>query len=105
MLLSTTSTIEGHTITSYLGLVYGETINGINFMKDIGAGFRNFVGGRSAGYESELLEARNTCMDEMIRRAQDLGADGIVGININVEALGQGNMILVNVVGTAVRFS
>lgn len=103
MILSTTDKIEGKEIKEYLGLVYGETVNGINFVKDLGAGIRNIVGGRSSGYEDELVKAREYCIKEMTERAVRLGADAIVGINFNVEAFGQGNMMLINAVGTAVK--
>ncbi|CDZ75161.1 Hypothetical protein ING2D1G_1021 [Peptoniphilus sp. ING2-D1G] len=103
MILTTTCKIENREISEYLGLVFGESVNGINFIKDMGAGFRNFVGGRSKGYEEEVIEARNDCINEMVSRAQRMGADAIVGIVFDFEALGQGNMILLNVSGTAVK--
>lgn len=103
MIITTTNKIEGKEIVEYLGLVYGETVNGINFVKDFGAGIRNLVGGRSAGYETELVSSREDAIEEMTKRATKLGADAIVGVNINVEVLGQGTMLLVNVVGTAVK--
>lgn len=104
MILTTTEKVEGKEISEYLGLVFGETVNGINFVKDFGAGLRNFVGGRSKGYEEEMINSRNDCMNEMIRRAKEIQADGIVGIKFDFESMGQGNMILVNVTGTAVKF-
>ena len=104
MILTTTEKVEGKEISEYLGLVFGETVNGINFVKDFGAGLRNFVGGRSKGYEEEMINSRNDCMNEMIRRAKEIQADGIVGIKFDFESMGQGNMILVNVTGTALKF-
>lgn len=104
MILTTTEKVEDKEISEYLGLVFGETVNGINFVKDFGAGLRNFVGGRSKGYEEEMISSRNDCMNEMIRRAKEIQADGIVGIKFDFESMGQGNMILVNVTGTAVKF-
>ncbi len=104
MILTTTCKIENREISQYLGLVFGESVNGINVIKDIGAGFRNFVGGRSKGYEDEMLEARNDCINEMVERAQRMGADAIVGIAFDFQGLGQaGSMILLNVSGTAVK--
>ena len=103
MLLSTTSQIEGKKITAYHGIVFGETVHGINIVKDIGAGLRNIVGGRSAGYEDEVMEARNEILEEMTTRAEQLGANAIVAIRFNFEAMGAGgNMLMVNCSGTAV---
>ncbi|EGY79888.1 YbjQ family protein [Peptoniphilus indolicus] len=103
MIITTTDKIEGKEIVEYLGVVFGETVNGINFVKDFGAGIRNLVGGRSAGYEEELVSSREDAIAEMTSRATKIGADAIVGLKMNVEAFGQGNMLLVNVIGTAVK--
>jgi len=103
MIHSTTPTIEGRTITRYHGVVTGEAILGANIFKDLFAGIRDIVGGRSAAYEKELQRARQIAMDEMSHRAQSLGANAVVGIDIDYETLGQnGGMMMVAVSGTAV---
>ena len=102
MLVTTTPTVEGYPVTQYLRVVCGETIAGVNVLKDMAAGFRNFVGGRSQTYETELIQARA----EMVQRAQELGAEGVVGVDIDYETLGSDNgMLMVTASGTAVRFS
>lgn len=105
MIVTTTPTVEGHTITQYIRIVAGETIVGINMFKDIGAGFRNIVGGRSAAYEGEVLRAREEALGEMVQRAIELGANGVVGVDIDYESLGQGGMMMVSASGTAVQLS
>lgn len=103
MILSTTPTIEGRPIRDYRGVVTGETIIGANFLKDFMAGIRDFVGGRSSAYERVLREAKDTSMKEMEDRAAAMGANAIVGIDIDYETIGQGNsMLMVAVSGTAV---
>lgn len=103
MILSTTPTIEGRTIREYKGVVTGETIIGANFVKDIFAGIRDFVGGRSGSYEKVLREAKETSLKEMTERAEELGANAVVGIDIDYETIGQGNsMLMVATSGTAV---
>lgn len=103
MLLSTTSLIEGRSVTQYLGVVTGEAIIGANIFRDMFATVRDIVGGRSATYERGLAEARNTAMAEMQERAQQLGANAVIGIDIDYEVLGQNNgMLMVAVSGTAV---
>jgi len=83
--------------------VFGEVISGINFIKDIAAGFRNFFGGRSGSYEGELIEARENALREMEQRAEALGANAVVGVDIDYEVLGTGgNMLMVTASGTAV---
>ena len=104
MIVTTTNSVEGHQIAQYLRVVSGETIVGINMFKDIGAGFRNIVGGRSAAYEGEVQRARETALGEMVQRAIELGAQGVVGVDIDYESLGQGGMMMVCASGTAVRF-
>ena len=104
MIVTTTNSVEGHQIAQYLRVVSGETIVGINMFKDIGAGFRNIVGGRSAAYEGEVQQARETALGEMVQRAIELGAQGVVGVDIDYESLGQGGMMRVCASGTAVRF-
>lgn len=104
MILSTTPTIEGHTIKEYKGVVTGETIIGANFIKDFFAGIRDALGGRSKSYEKVLAEARDESMREMQERAFMLGANAIVGIDIDYETVGEGNsMLMVAVSGTAVN--
>ena len=103
MILTTTPQIEGHTIREYKGIVTGETIIGANFVKDFFAGIRDIVGGRSGSYEKVLIEAKETSMKEMTERAQRLGANAIVGIDIDYETVGQnGSMLMVATSGTAV---
>ena len=104
MIVTTTGTVEGRPVTEYLRVVAGETVVGINMFKDIGAGFRNLVGGRSAGYEGEINGAREQALGEMVQRAIELGAEGVVGVKIDYESLGQGGMVMVTAAGTAVRF-
>ena len=103
MILTTTPTIEGQPIREYKGVVTGETIIGANFWKDIKASIRDLVGGRSASYERVLREAKETSMREMEERARAMGANAIVGIDIDYETIGEGNsMLMVATSGTAV---
>ena len=103
MIVTTTQEIEGYRITGYYGIVFGEVITGVNFLRDIGAGIRNFIGGRSAGYENELLAARSEALQEMEKRASEMGAHAIVGVDLDYETLGaDGSMIMVTASGTAV---
>lgn len=104
MILTTTPDIEGYKILEYKGLVTGETIIGANFIKDFFAGIRDIVGGRSKSYEKVLQEGKETSVREMMQRAQELGANAIVGIDIDYETVGQGgSMLMVACSGTAVR--
>ena len=106
MILTTTPTIEGRTIAEYKGVVFGEVISGVNFFKDFAAGIRNFIGGRSGSYEDELVKARANAMEEMASRAFSMGADAVVGIDIDYEVLGQDNgMLMVTASGTAVKLA
>ncbi|NLD34105.1 MAG: putative heavy metal-binding protein [Clostridiales bacterium] len=103
MIITTTPTVEGRQIADYQGIVFGEVITGINVLKDIGAGLRNFFGGRSQGYEEELLHAREQSLLEMQQRAQQLGAHAVVGVKMDYEVLGADNgMLMVTCSGTAV---
>ena len=103
MILSTTPTIEGHTIREYKGVVTGETIIGANFVKDFFAGIRDIVGGRSASYEKVLREAKDSALQEMMERANMMGANAIVGIDLDYETIGaNGSMLMVAASGTAV---
>ena len=103
MLLSTTPTIEGSPIREYKGVVTGETIIGANVFKDFMAGLRDFFGGRSGTYEKVLAEAKDTSLSEMAERARQLGANAVVGIDLDYETIGQGNsMLMVTCSRTAV---
>src|SRR5262245_16810140 len=102
MLVVTTHHIEGKRITKYHGVVSGEAILGANIFRDFFAGIRDIVGGRSGSYEKELGKARKIAIDEMTERAEELGANAIVGIDIDYETVGQGSMLMVAVSGTAV---
>ncbi|MDO5443289.1 MAG: heavy metal-binding domain-containing protein [Bacteroidia bacterium] len=103
MILTTTPTVEGRLIKEYRGVVFGEVVNGVNFLKDFRASVRNFIGGRSSSYESELIDARSKALQEMADRACRLGANAVVGINVAYEALGEANgMLMVTASGTAV---
>ncbi len=102
MILTTTPNVEGYPVKNYLGLVCGEVISGVNFVKDFAAGLSNFFGGRSGTYEDELIQARESAVNEMAQRAAQMGANAVVGIDIDYEVLGQGNMLMVTASGTAV---
>jgi uncharacterized protein YbjQ (UPF0145 family) len=102
MLVSTTTIIEGHPVKDYLGVVAGETILGANIFRDIGAQIRNITGGRAAGYEKELRKARESAIEEMTVMALELGADAIIGVDIDYETVG-GAMLMVTASGTAVK--
>lgn len=103
MLLTTTPTIEGHNITDYHGVVTGEAILGANVFRDLFAGIRDIVGGRSAAYEKALAEARQTAMDEMAAKASELGGNAVIGVDLDYEVVGsRGGMLMVSASGTAV---
>lgn len=104
MLITTTPSIEGKQITEYLGIVFGEVVSGVDFVKDFTAGLSNFFGGRSGTYEDELIRAREQAMNEMQQRAYQMGADAVVGVDVDYEVLGTNNgMLMVTASGTAVR--
>jgi uncharacterized protein YbjQ (UPF0145 family) len=106
MILTTTPTIEGRSIAEYKGVVFGEVISGVNFIRDFKASIRNIVGGRSGSYENELIKARSQALDEMAARAAQLGGDAVVGIDIDYEVLGENNgMLMVTASGTAVKLA
>lgn len=106
MLLTTTNTLEGKKITEYKGLVSGETIIGANIFKDLFAGIRDIVGGRSGSYERVLREAKENALAEMQENARKLGANAIVGIDLDYETIGSGgSMLMVTAAGTAVVVS
>ena len=103
MIVTTTPSIEGRQIQDYLGVVFGEVIAGVDFIKDFTAGLTNFFGGRSHGYEEELTNARQAVLRELESRAAQMGADAVVGVKMDYEVLGTGNnMLMVTVSGTAV---
>ena len=104
MIVTTTPTIEGHPIEAYLGIVTGEAILGAHIGRDIRAVFTDIVGGRSGAYEKELRKAREIAFEEIQQAAKDLGANAVVGIDIDYEVVGEkGGMLMVSVSGTAVR--
>ena len=106
MILTTTPSVEGHSIAEYKGVVFGEVVAGVNFLRDIGASIRNFIGGRSGSYEDELIKARTQALNEMSERAFQLGANAVVGIDIDYEVLGEGGgMLMVTASGTAVKIA
>ncbi len=103
MIVTTTPNIEGKTIVEYKGIVFGEVISGVNVIKDFAAGLSNFFGGRSTTYEDELINARHNAIYEMEQRALRLGANAVVGVDIDYEVLGADNgMLMVTASGTAV---
>jgi uncharacterized protein YbjQ (UPF0145 family) len=104
MLVTTTNSVEGRPVAAYLGVVTGEVIVGANIFKDLFAGIRDIVGGRSGAYESTLREARATALNELEAEARALGADAVVGVDLDYEVLGQGgSMLMVSASGTAVK--
>jgi uncharacterized protein YbjQ (UPF0145 family) len=103
MIISTTHVIEGRPVSEYLGVVTGEAIMGANIFKDLFAGVRDIVGGRSAAYEEELRKARRIALEELGDEAQRLGADAVIGVDLDYETVGQGSMLMVTASGTAVR--
>ena len=106
MILTTTPSVEGRTIREYNGVVFGEVITGVNFIRDLAASIRNVIGGRSGSYEEELIKARNQAMEELEQRARELGADAVVGIDVDYEVLGADNgMLMVTASGTAVKLA
>ena len=105
MLNTTTHNIDGNDIKEYLGVVTGEAISGANFLKDLMASLRDFVGGRSEAYEQELSKARNIAFEEMNNKAKEMGANAVVGIDIDYGTIGDtGSMLMVSVNGTAVKY-
>ena len=105
MLVTTTSTLEGREIVDYLGIVSGETIIGANLFKDFFAGIRDIVGGRSGSYEDVLREAKETALREMSEQAERMGANAVIGVDLDYETVGRsGSMLMVTAAGTAVRY-
>lgn len=103
MLTTTTSTLEGKTITTYHGVVSGEAIMGANIVRDLFASVTDVIGGRSSAYEEKLIESREVAMEEMIERAQLKGANAVIGISLDFETIGQGMMMCI-ATGTAVTY-
>jgi uncharacterized protein YbjQ (UPF0145 family) len=103
MIVTTTAGVDGYKITDYKGIVFGEVVSGVNFIKDFAAGLTNFFGGRSGSYEEELMQAREDALREMEGRAASRGANAVVGVKLDYEVLGQGgNMLMVIASGMAV---
>lgn len=103
MILSTTSTLEGHTVKQYHGIIVGEAVLGANVFKDLFASIRDIVGGRSGAYEKEFAKARQVAFQELEQNARQLGANAVIGIDIDYDSVGQGgSMLMVSVSGTAV---
>ena len=106
MILTTTTSIEGRSVESYLGIVCGEVIIGANIFRDLFAGIRDIVGGRAGAYEDALDGARSQAMEEMQAKAARLGASAIIGIDLDYEVIGQnGSMLMVSATGTAVKLA
>lgn len=105
MIVTTTPTVQGQDIKQYLGIVTGEAILGANIFRDFFAGIRDIVGGRSAAYERELNKAREIAIAEMSEQAASLGANAIVGVDLDYETIGQGSMLMVSASGTAVTLA
>lgn len=106
MISTTTNAIEGKRIVEYKGIVFGEVISGVNFVRDFAAGLTNFFGGRSNSYEDELQQARDAALHEMEQRAAERGANAVIGVDIDYEILGTGNnMLMVSASGTAVVYT
>ncbi|MCA3268948.1 MAG: heavy metal-binding domain-containing protein [Thalassospira sp.] len=103
MILSTTSTLDGHTVKQYHGIVVGEAVLGANVFKDLFASIRDIVGGRSGAYEKEFAKARQVAFQELEQNARQLGANAVIGVDIDYDSVGQGgSMLMVSVSGTAV---
>lgn len=103
MITTTTPSIEGKRIQEYKGIVFGEVVAGVDVIKDFTAGISNFFGGRSSTYEGELIQARQNALQEMEERAREIGANAVVGVDIDYEVLGSNNgMLMVTASGTAV---
>ncbi len=103
MIVTTTPSIEGKRIVEYRGIVFGEVISVVDFIRDFAAGLTDFFGGRSGAYEEELIQARQNAVAEMQTRAQEMGCNAVVGVDIDYEVLGaNGSMLMVTASGTAV---
>ncbi len=105
LVMTTTALVQGRPVAEYLGVVAAQTIVGANVIRDIMASFRDFIGGRSTGYERVLARARAQALEMLEDEAADLGADGVIGIDLDFQSVGpQGGLIMVSASGTAVRF-
>ena len=103
MLMTTTQILQGREIVEYKGMVFGEVVSGVNIVKDMFSGIRDVIGGRSGAYEGEIGDARDEALEEMAKRAEKMGANAIIGIDVDYEVLGEKNgMLMVSVSGTAV---
>ena len=103
MIITTTMHVENRPVQEYKGVVFGEVVEGRNFVKDFMSGIRDIVGGRSSSYEDSLMKARQAALDEMAKRAKDLGANGVIGVSFEYNTLGQnGGMLMITCTGTAV---
>ncbi|WP_308521141.1 YbjQ family protein [uncultured Veillonella sp.] len=103
MIITTTMHVENRPVQEYKGVVFGEVVEGRNFVKDFMSGIRDIVGGRSASYEDSLMKARQAALDEMAKRAKNLGANGVIGVSFEYNTLGQnGGMLMITCTGTAV---
>ncbi|WP_277302149.1 YbjQ family protein [Veillonella caviae] len=103
MIITTTMNVEGHDVKEYKGIVFGEVVEGRNFLKDFMSGIRDVIGGRSGSYENSLMKARQAALDEMADRAQKIGANAVIGVSVQYNTLGQdGGMLMVTCIGTAV---
>jgi uncharacterized protein YbjQ (UPF0145 family) len=104
MIVTTTDAIEGRRVTAYLGLVTGEAILGVNIFRDLFSGIRDIIGGRAGGYQKALRDAREAAIADMTEAANELGADAVLGVDLDYEVLGEKNgMLMVSVNGTAVK--
>lgn len=103
MLVTTTATLEGRRIVEYKGIVFGEVVSGMNFIKDFFAGITDTIGGRSGTYEKEMMSARESAIKEMCQRAKAMGANAVIGVDVDYDVLGEKNgMLMISVSGTAV---
>lgn len=103
MIITTTMNVEGYDVKEYKGIVFGEVVEGRNFLKDFMSGIRDVIGGRSGSYENSLMKARQAALDEMGDRAQKIGANAVIGVSVQYNTLGQdGGMLMVTCTGTAV---
>lgn len=107
MIVTTTETIDGRTVSAYLGIVSGDAVMGTNIFRDMFAGIRNIVGGRSGSYEKELRTAKGAALEALTEEAVALGADAVIGVDLDYEAIGgeNGNMLMVSANGTAVKLA
>jgi uncharacterized protein YbjQ (UPF0145 family) len=105
MLITTTPSVEGRGIAEHHGLVSGEAIMGANVVRDLFAGVRDIVGGRSGAYERELKKAKDIALQEMAQQAEERGANAVISVDLDYETVGNGSMLMVSASGTAVRLA